>query len=153
VPARLVLVGDGPERAAVEARARARGLGDAVAFVGPRPDVAADLAHADVFLLPSETESFGVAALEAMSAGVPVVAYRVGGLPDVIADTGALVAPFDVDAFAGAVAAIASDPDRRRALGAAARARAVAQFDRARALDRWDTYFRRVLAAPRRIAS
>ncbi len=153
VPARLVLVGDGPERAAVEALAQARGVAAAVAFAGPRPDVADDLPHADAFLLPSATESFGVAALEAMSAGVPVVAYRVGGLPDVVGDTGLLVAPFDAAAYADAVLALAGDPDRRAALGAAARARAVACFDRARAVDRWETYLRRVLATPRRIAS
>lgn len=153
LPARLVLVGDGPERAAVEELARARGVADAVAFVGPRPDVADELPHADAFLLPSVTESFGVAALEAMSAGVPVVAYRVGGLPDVVGDAGTLVEPFDVGAFAEAVLAIAGDPARRDALGAAARARAVARFDRARIVDRWDTYLRRVAAAPRRTVS
>lgn len=153
LPARLVLVGDGPERATVEELARARGVADAVAFVGPRPDVAAELPHADAFLLPSVTESFGVAALEAMSAGVPVVAYRVGGLPDVVGDAGMLVEPFDVGAFAEAVAAIVGDPERRTALGAAARARAVARFDRARILDRWEAYLRRVRATPRRIVS
>jgi N-acetyl-alpha-D-glucosaminyl L-malate synthase BshA len=149
LPARLVLVGDGPERAPVEALARERGLADAVAFAGPRPDVADDLPHADAFLLPSATESFGVAALEAMSAGVPVVAYRVGGLPDVVGDTGALVAPFDGAAYADAVLAIVGDPARRAVLGTAARARAVERFDRARTLDRWEAYFGRVLASPR----
>jgi N-acetyl-alpha-D-glucosaminyl L-malate synthase BshA len=153
VPARLVLVGDGPERPAVAALARARGVADAVAFVGPRPDVADELPHADAFLLPSVTESFGVAALEAMSAGVPVVAYRVGGLPDVVGDAGTLVEPFDVPAFADAVLAAVGDPARRDALGAAARARAVERFDRPRALDRWEAYFRRVLATPQRTPS
>ncbi len=153
LPARLVLVGDGPEREAVVTRARARGIADAVAFVGPRADFADELPHADVFLLPSATESFGVAALEAMSAGVPVVAYRVGGLPDVVGDAGILVAPCDGAAYADAVLALAGDPARRAELGVAARARAVARFDRARTLDRWETYVERVLAAPRRLAS
>ncbi len=153
LPARLVLVGDGPERAAVEDLARAGGVADAVAFVGPRPDVAGELPHADAFLLPSVTESFGVAALEAMSAGVPVVAYRVGGLPDVVGDAGVLVEPFDVGAFADATLAIVADPPRRAALGAAARARAVERFDRVRILDRWETYLRGVRATPRRTVS
>lgn len=153
LPARLALVGDGPERAAVEELARTRGVADAVAFVGPRPDVADELPHADAFLLPSVTESFGVAALEAMSAGVPVVAYRVGGIPEVVGEAGSLVEPFDVGAFADAVLAIAGDSARRSALGAAARARAVALFDRGRVLDRWEAYLRRVAATPRRIVS
>jgi glycosyltransferase involved in cell wall biosynthesis len=121
--------------------------------VGPRPDVADELPHADVFLLPSVTESFGVAALEAMSAGVPVVAYRVGGIPDVVGEAGTLVEPFDVGAFADAVLAIVGDQARRNALGTAARARAVGRFDRLGVLDRWEAYLRRVCATPRRTVS
>ncbi len=142
--ARLVLVGDGPERAAAEVRARELGVAAHVAFLGPRADFADYLPHADVFVLPSATESFGVAALEAMSAGVPVCAYRVGGLPEVVGDAGVLVEPFACDALADAVLAVVGDENRRTMLGAAARARVVASFGHAAALDRWETYLREV---------
>ena len=84
--ARLRLVGDGPERAAAEALARELGVAGDVELVGEHGDLPALLAGAAAFLLPSETESFGLAALEALAAGIPVVASRVGGLPEVVRD-------------------------------------------------------------------
>jgi L-malate glycosyltransferase len=150
LPARLVLVGDGPERAHAVARAHELGVAAHVAFLGVRTDFAARLPHADAFVLPSETESFGVAALEALSAGVPVFAYRVGGLPEVVGDDGgALVAPFDVAALARAVLDVVGDPARRAAVGAAARARVLARFRREPVLDRYEACFRRALERPR----
>ncbi len=150
VPARLVLVGDGPERAALEARAAALGLADAVRFLGRREDFAEDLRHADAFLLPSESESFGVAALEALASGVPVVAYRVGGLPEVVApEAGRLVEPFDVDALARATLALVADPAAQAAAGRAARAHALARFRAEPALDRHEAYLRSILEAKR----
>lgn len=82
-PARLVMVGDGPDRAEAEVYARQRGFQDAVRFTGKQLDIDTVLACSDVFLLPSATESFGLAALEAMAHEVPVIASRVGGLPEV----------------------------------------------------------------------
>lgn len=147
LPARLVLVGDGPERAAVAARAAALGVADQVAFAGPLPLVADLLRDADAFVLPSASESFGVAALEALSCGVPVFAYRVGGLPEVVADgTGALVEPFDVAALAAALLAALRQPDRRAALARAARAHAVAHFARDPAVARYEAAYRQILA-------
>lgn len=145
-PARLVLVGEGPERGAVEARIEALGLRDDVVLLGARDDVAELLANADVFLLPSETESFGLAALEAASCGVPVIASNVGGLPEVVEDgvTGILTPSGDVDAMADATAALLGDPDRLRALGADARRRVEERFGRAPALDRYERYYRRI---------
>jgi L-malate glycosyltransferase len=146
VPARLVLVGDGPERARVEDLARARGVADSLCFLGERADFADALAHADAFVLPSESESFGVAALEALSAGVPVLGYRVGGLPEVVVEgTGRLVEPFDVAALARAVLDVVTDGEHRAALSRAARAHALARFSRDAALDRFETCYRRVL--------
>src|SRR6185369_2762539 len=94
----LLLVGDGPERSRVEALVRELGLADCVCLLGKQRAVADALRHADLFLLPSEQESFGLAALEAQSAGVPVIASRTGGLPELIADgeTGVLCPVGDV---------------------------------------------------------
>jgi N-acetyl-alpha-D-glucosaminyl L-malate synthase BshA len=152
VPVRMVLVGDGPERAHAAQRARDLGVAASTCFLGQRPDFAEYLRHADVFLLSSESESFGVAALEALSAGVPVVAYRVGGLPEVVsAAAGVLVEPFDVEALSRAVIEIVTEPARREALGRAARARALGAFRLAPALDRYEGYYRSILQgrAPR----
>jgi N-acetyl-alpha-D-glucosaminyl L-malate synthase BshA len=146
LPARLVLVGDGPERSRTAERARELGLARSVCFLGKRTDFADLLGHADGFVLPSESESFGVAALEALSAGVPVFGYRVGGLPEVVGgDAGRLVEPNDLDALAAAVLAVVADPERRRALGRAARERAVTLFPAERALDRYEAHYRRAL--------
>lgn len=151
VPARLVLVGDGPEREAIEERALAHGVREHVAFLGKRHDFAAQLRHADAFLLPSETESFGVAALEALSSGVPVFGYQVGGLPELVTpDVGHLVPPFDVEALAHAVVARVADPAARQKLAEAARTRALERFRREPALDRYERFFRGVVdGAPR----
>ena len=151
LPARLVLVGDGPERPAAAARTRALGLDDCVTFLGQRTDFADALRHADAFLLPSEIESFGVAALEALSCGVPVFGYRVGGLPEVVVDgVGTLVAPGDVDALADALRAVLVDSVRHADMARAARAHAVAGFGRDAALDRYEACYRRVLDGARR---
>ena len=85
VPARLLMVGDGPDLGEAMQRARALGVGDHVHFLGEQDQVLPLLSVSDVFLLPSAQESFGLAALEAMACEVPVVASRVGGLPEVIA--------------------------------------------------------------------
>lgn len=146
IPARLVLVGDGPERAHASQKARELGVAKSVCFLGKRGDFVDLLRHADAFLLPSESESFGVAALEAMSAGVPVFGYRVGGLPEVVTeDVGRLVQPFDVDALARAVLDAATSPEKRAAFGKAARARAEQHFRRDPALERYETLYRRIL--------
>ncbi len=146
-PARLVLIGDGPQRPALEARAAALGLAEHTDFLGRRDDFLDELHRAHAFLLPSESESFGVAALEAQSAGVPVFAYRVGGLPEVVAGGAArLIEPFDVEAMARAVIEAVTAPDRGAGLGRAARAHVLDRFRREPALDRCEAYFRRILA-------
>jgi N-acetyl-alpha-D-glucosaminyl L-malate synthase BshA len=151
--ARLMLVGDGPDRQKLMQRARELNVLRSVCLVGTHAEFVQYLRHADVFLLPSETESFGVAALEAMSCGVPVVAYRVGGLPEVVSpEAGRLVEPFDLDALAAGTLEILSDDDLRKTLGRAARALATSRFRRESALDRYEAHYRRVLAAEPREA-
>lgn len=127
VPAVLVMVGDGPQRPEAEAEAERLGVSREVLCLGKLDTVADLLRSADLFLLPSASESFGVAALEAMACGVPVVASRVGGLPEVIVhgETGALLPPDDTAGMAAEAVAILSDHGRWERLrrGAAERAR------------------------------
>jgi glycosyltransferase involved in cell wall biosynthesis len=110
------------------------------------------LTDAAVFLLPSETESFGLAALEALSCGVPVVASRVGGLPEVVPDgeVGYLHAVGDCAGMAASTLRLLDDPALRARLGRAARAHAEAHFRGAPVVDRYESIYARVLAAPRR---
>ncbi len=146
-PALLLLAGDGPDRPAVEAEVRALCLSRDVAFTGTARELAPLLSASDLFLLPSAQESFGLAALEAMSCGVPVLATRTGGLPEVVDDgqTGVLVPVGDVHALANAaLRLLANDPERAR-LSKNARARAVQQFPAGPALDRWEALYRRLI--------
>lgn len=119
----LVVVGDGPQRAELEGLARRLGVQGCVHFLGLRRDVPHLLPLFDVLVLPSRNEGMGRAAVEAQAAGIPVVASRVGGIPDVVADgeTGLLVAPEDPEALARALATLVADPVRRTRMGKAAR--------------------------------
>ncbi len=101
--ARLAILGEGTERGALEHLARRLGVAERAYFVGYRKDFAAIVAGADLFLVPSRAEGFGLAALEAMGQGVPVAASRVGGLPEVVGDAGAFASPGDPAALAAAV--------------------------------------------------
>ncbi len=147
-PAKLRLVGDGPDRPAIEARVAALGLGADVQLLGERVDLPAVLRDADLFLLPSETESFGLAALEAMASGVPVVASAVGGLPEVIpeGEVGFLCPLGDVEAMAAAARRLLDDPPLHARLAAAARHLAETRYRVEPAVDRYVAVYRRVLA-------
>jgi N-acetyl-alpha-D-glucosaminyl L-malate synthase BshA len=115
VPAVLLLAGDGPEVSTARRLARQRGVADRVHLLGPQEDVLPLLSIADLFLLPSEQESFGLAALEAMACEVPVVASNAGGLPEVIQHgvTGFLHDVGDVEAMAASGVAVLTDPALR----------------------------------------
>lgn len=146
-PARLVLIGDGPDRSTAEQRLRALGLYDRAVCLGKQRSFVDVLQQADVFLLPSQTESFGLAALEAQACGVPVVASQVGGLPEVIThdETGLLCPVGDVGAMAQAVLSLARAPARRLEMGRAARQRVLERFRHGPLIDRYEALYRRVL--------
>ncbi len=145
---RLVLVGEGPDLPRAREEVEALGAAGEVSFLGLRPDVAAILPAADVFLLPSLSESFGLAAAEAMACGVPVVGSAVGGIPEVVADgeTGFLRPPGDVEAMAEATLRLLDDEDLRLRLAAAARARAELLFAPAAVLPRYEEIYRSAAA-------
>lgn len=130
IPSVLVMVGDGPDRGVAEQEARTLGVEDSVYFLGKIDAVAPLLAGADLFLLPTSVESFGLSALEALASGVPVVGSKAGGLPEVVTDgvTGALCPVGDVDGMAGAAVAILGDGDRWRTMSERAAADARERF-------------------------
>jgi glycosyltransferase involved in cell wall biosynthesis len=121
--ARLLLVGDGPLRGDLEHQVSRDGIANSVEFIGATDDVWSYYARASVFVLPSHHEMLGIAAMEAMAAGLPVVASSVGGIPEVVADgvTGYLVPPRNPRAFAARVIDLLDSPDRCREMGDAAR--------------------------------
>lgn len=148
VRARLVMVGDGPDRPAVERQAAEDGLSDVVDFVGEQHDVVSWLSSSDLFLLPSAQESFGLAALEAMSCEVPVIASRVGGLPEVIVDgvTGFICDPEDVAGMAERGIALLGDPERRRGIGRAAAEDVKRRFCTSVIVPQYEAFYDAVLA-------
>jgi N-acetyl-alpha-D-glucosaminyl L-malate synthase BshA len=128
MPATLVMIGDGPERVDAENEARDLAVMDDVRFLGRLDSVASLLQASDLFILPSQTESFGLAALEAMACGAPVVASRAGGLPEVIDDgvNGILEPVGSVEAMGRRAVELLRDPEKYGAM----RAAAVAQAER-----------------------
>lgn len=148
MPCQLWLVGEGDERTKIEEQARP--LGSAVRFLGPRHDMASLLQSARVYMQASEQEAFGLAALEAQSAGVPVVSTRVGGVPEVVADgvSGTLVPLGDVAAMAEALHALLSDSALHQRMSEAARARVLAKFVRQDRVSEYEALFSSLLSSP-----
>src|SRR2546426_1949361 len=151
IKTRLVMVGDGSERTNVEHRARCLGVYDQCIFVGKQPNIVDYLSAADVLLLPSEQESFGLAALEAMACEVPVIASRVGGIPEVVTDveTGFLSAVGDVEKMADDAARLLSDATLRREMGNRAREFAVANYRTDIVIPRYIEFYERILQKTR----
>jgi N-acetyl-alpha-D-glucosaminyl L-malate synthase BshA len=148
IPARLLLAGDGPEITTAERAAAEAGVADRVHFLGEQEDVERVYAASDLFLLPSEHESFGLSALEALACGVPVVGSDAGGLPEVVQSgrTGFLVEVGDVESAADQAIGVLRDEPRRRRMGAAAREDAVARFSGGAIVDRYLALYERALA-------
>ncbi len=148
VPSRLLMIGDGPDRARVEWLVERHGLTGRVHCVGKQPNIAEFLSIADLLLLPSEMEAFGLVALEAMACEVPVIASRTGGVPEVVEDgvTGLLLPCGDIEAMAQAAIALLQDDERRREMGRRARERALARFSSEQIIPMYEAYYREVLA-------
>jgi L-malate glycosyltransferase len=149
IPAKLVMMGDGPDRGAAEYIVRKKNLSKDVFFMGKQDNVREKLGLADLFLLPSEEESFGLAALEAMACEVPVIATNVGGVPEVVTDgvDGYLIAPHDVQAGAERALEILTRPDRGRSMGQKARVNARAKYCANDVIPMYEAYYRNVLQA------
>ncbi len=148
VNTRLVMVGDGSERPNAEHRARCLGIFDNCSFVGKQPKIVDYLSASDVLLLPSEQESFGLAALEAMACEVPVVASRVGGVPEVVSDgeTGFLSEVGDVEKMADDTVRLSVDADFRHEMGKRARESAVSRYRTDIVIPQYIKFYEDVLA-------
>lgn len=147
MPATLVMIGDGPERVDAENEARELGVFPYVRFLGRLDSVASLLQASDLFILPSQTESFGLAALEAMACGSPVIATRAGGLPEVIDDgiNGILEPVGSVEAMGRRGVELLRDPQRHEAMRAAAVAKA-GEFSTDRIVPMYEAFYEEVLA-------
>jgi N-acetyl-alpha-D-glucosaminyl L-malate synthase BshA len=147
VPARLVLVGDGPERARAMDKATELGVLEKVLFLGKHQSVDELLACADLFLLPSKNESFGLSALEALACGTPVIGSDMGGLPEVVVhgETGFLFPLGNVEEMADAGISLLKDQDRWTRFSCAARSDAVARFSNDRVVPMYEDLYRDVI--------
>jgi glycosyltransferase involved in cell wall biosynthesis len=145
----LEIAGDGELESELRATAIRLGLDDAVTFLGRVAPVYPVLERAEVVVVPSFGEGFGMVALEAMERGRPVIASAVGGLPEIVDEgrTGLLVPPGDVEALARAIAELADDPARASAMGGAGRARALEEFSQERCTERIAALYETALAA------
>ncbi|MCO6509557.1 MAG: N-acetyl-alpha-D-glucosaminyl L-malate synthase BshA [Aridibacter famidurans] len=147
--ARLVMVGDGPQRSACEYRAEQLGIKQYVTFAGKKANISDYLAVSDIFLLPSELESFGLAALEALACEVPVIASRVGGIPEVVTDneTGFLSNFGDVEKMGEDTLKLINDEDLREAFGKAGRESAVTRYSASEIIPQYINFYEKVLGA------
>jgi L-malate glycosyltransferase len=147
IPAKLLLMGDGPDRSPAEWLAVQKGIHDDVIFLGKREQVYETLAISDVLLMPSELESFGLAALEAMASEVVPVATRVGGVPEVIehGKSGFLADVGDVDSMARYAIEILKDETQLRAMGKQCRAAASARFCTTIIIPHYEEFYRRIM--------
>ncbi len=147
IPAKLLLVGEGPERLFVQQLVKELKLSEHVWFLGEQDYIEHLLSCADLFLLPTEQESFGLVALEAHSCGVPVVGAMTGGLPEVVADgeTGFLLPVGEISNMAEKSLDLLTNDEKYTAFGKNARARAVKCFDRDLIIPEYEAFYQEVL--------
>jgi N-acetyl-alpha-D-glucosaminyl L-malate synthase BshA len=147
IPAKLILGGDGPDRSECERLCRQLGLFEKVKFLGKQDGLVEILNSADVFLIPSQSESFGLAALEAMACGLPVVSSSVGGLPELIRhnETGFIAEIGDIDRMAKYVVELLSNERKYKLFSENSRNRAVSKFDKSIVVPIYEEYYKRIL--------
>jgi N-acetyl-alpha-D-glucosaminyl L-malate synthase BshA len=147
VKAKFLLVGDGPDRNACEALARELGIWNQTRFLGKQSELASILSASDVFLIPSGNESFGLAALEAMACGVPVISSDIGGLPEVNVDgkTGYIVKMGDVDILAERMKTLLTDEPLRAQMGKNALDHALSNFTKEQIVPMYEAAYEKAL--------
>ena len=147
IPAKLILVGDGPDRSECERLCRQLGLFEKVKFLGKQDGLVEILNSADVFLIPSQSESFCLAALEAMACGLPVVSSSVGGLPELIRhnETGFIAEIGDIDRMAKYVVELLSNDRKYKLFSENSRNRAVSKFDKSIVVPLYEEYYKRIM--------
>ena len=147
IPSKLILVGDGPDRSECERLCRQKGLEDKVKFLGKQDALVEILTSSDIFLIPSQSESFGLAALEAMACGLPVVSSSVGGLPELIRhnETGFIAEIGDIDRMAKYTLELLSNERKYKIFSDNARSRAVDVFDKSRVVPMYENYYKTIL--------
>jgi L-malate glycosyltransferase len=147
ISSKLLMIGDGPDRTAAEWLVRDKNLAGDVIFLGKQNQVQDLLRCGDILLLPSDLESFGLAALEAMACAVPPICSRVGGLPEVVKDgvEGFLAAPRDVETMADRALELLKDPQRHKQMGQAGRQRALRDFCSSKIIPLYEKLYRRVM--------
>jgi L-malate glycosyltransferase len=147
LPVRLMLIGDGPDRSTAEQLALHHKVQDRIHFIGKQDNVNELLPLADLMLMPSEMESFGLAALEAMACSVPTIGTRVGGVPELIHNqhNGLLFEVGDIDAMAAAAISLLRDEPRLKTMAAAARKTAQDRFCASRIIPQYESYYDRVI--------
>lgn len=148
IPSTLLLIGDGPDRSQCEMLTRELGLQDSVRFLGKQIELVELLSAGDLFLMPSQSESFGLSALEAMACGVPVISSSVGGLPElqVHGQTGFIAEIGDIDRMAKYAIDLLSNPAKHQMFADAARQRAM-EFESGRIVALYEQYYERVLSS------
>ncbi|HGJ65278.1 TPA: N-acetyl-alpha-D-glucosaminyl L-malate synthase BshA [bacterium] len=149
IPSKLLMVGDGPMMSSALRAVEKLGISSSVSFLGKQDDVAGVLPIADIFLIPSETESFGLSALEAMSCEIPVIATNVGGLPEVIehGETGYLAELGDINAMAEWGKKLLRDEELRQKMGKQARETVLANFRQDRVVNMYEKFYEEILQA------
>jgi len=147
IPSKLILVGDGPDRSECERLARQLDLYDKVKFLGKQDGLVEILSSSDIFLIPSQSESFGLAALEAMACGLPVISSSVGGLPELVKhnETGFIAEIGDVDRMAKYTLELLSNEKKYKLFSENSRQRAVNKFDTAKVVPLYEEYYEQIL--------
>ncbi|RKY90795.1 MAG: N-acetyl-alpha-D-glucosaminyl L-malate synthase BshA [Ignavibacteriae bacterium] len=147
IPSKLILVGDGPDRSECERLCRQIGLDDKVKFLGKQDALVEILTSSDIFLIPSQSESFGLAALEAMACGLPVISSSVGGLPELIRhnETGYIAEIGDIDRMAKYTLELLSNERKYKMFSDNARSRAVNVFDKSQVVPTYENYYKTIL--------